>query len=58
VAAVFTFDAGKTIVQIAAIEITIDYFFDIGPPEAVLPRETVSKVATFTGRRGRTPVSI
>jgi hypothetical protein len=41
VAAVFTFDAGKTIVQIAAIEITIDYFFDIGPPESVLPRETV-----------------
>ncbi|OQC44775.1 MAG: hypothetical protein BWX59_01693 [Bacteroidetes bacterium ADurb.Bin028] len=27
--------------QIAAIEITIDYFFDIGPPESVLPRETV-----------------
>ena len=26
VAAVFTFDAGKTIVQIAAIEITIDHF--------------------------------
>jgi hypothetical protein len=35
--AVFTFHTGKAVVQIAAIEITIDHLLDIGPPEAVLP---------------------
>jgi len=30
---------GKTIVRIAAVEITIDHLFDIGPPESVLPGE-------------------
>ena len=37
VAAVFTFHAGKAVVQITAIEIAIDHLLDIGPPEAVLP---------------------
>jgi len=37
VAAVFTFHAGKPVVQITAIEITIDHLLDIWPPEAVLP---------------------
>jgi hypothetical protein len=36
-AAVFAFHAGKAVVQITAIEITIDYLLDIRPPEAVLP---------------------
>ena len=39
VAAAFTFHAGKAVVQITAIEITIDHLLDIGPPEAVLPGE-------------------
>jgi len=38
-AAVFASDAGKAVAQIAAVEIAIDYLFDIGPPEAVLPGE-------------------
>jgi hypothetical protein len=38
-AAVFTFHAGKPVVQIAALEIAIDHLLDIGPPESVLPRE-------------------
>ncbi|MDO9228236.1 MAG: hypothetical protein Q7U03_01600, partial [Syntrophales bacterium] len=38
-AAIFAFHAGKAVVQIAAIEIAIDYLLDIGPPEAVLPGE-------------------
>ena len=33
-AAVFAFDAGKAVTQIAAIEIAVDYLFDIWPPEA------------------------
>ena len=37
VTAVITFDAGKAVVQVAAIEITIDHLLDIGPPETVLP---------------------
>ncbi len=37
VAAVFAFDAGKAVDQIAAIEITVDHLFDIRPPEAILP---------------------
>jgi hypothetical protein len=37
VTAVITFDAGKAVVRVAAIEKTIDHLFDIGPPEAVLP---------------------
>ena len=36
-AAVFAFHAGKAVVQIATVEITIDHLLDIGPPEAVLP---------------------
>ena len=39
VAAVFTFHAGKPVVQITAIEITVDHLLDIGPPESVLPGE-------------------
>ena len=34
-ASVFTFDAGKSVVQIAAIELTVYHFFDIRPPEAM-----------------------
>ena len=37
--AVITFDTGKTIVRIAAVEKTIDHLVDIGPPESVLPGE-------------------
>jgi hypothetical protein len=33
-AAVFTFHTGKAVLQVAAIEITIDHLLDIGPPEA------------------------
>jgi len=39
VAAVFTFHAGKAVVQITAIKITMDHLLDIGPPESVLPGE-------------------
>ena len=35
-AAVFAFHTGKTVASIAAIEITVNYLFDIGSPEAVL----------------------
>ena len=38
-AAIFAFHAGKAVVQIAAVEITIDHLLDIGPPESVLPGE-------------------
>ena len=38
-AAVFTFHAGKAVVQITAIEIAVDHLLDIGSPEAVLPGE-------------------
>ena len=38
-AAVFTFHTGKAVMQIAAVEITIDHLLDIGPPESVLPGE-------------------
>jgi hypothetical protein len=34
-AAIFAFYEGKAVVQIAAIEITIDHLLDIWPPEAV-----------------------
>ena len=37
VAAIFRFHAGKAVVQVAAIEITIDNLFDIGFSESVLP---------------------
>jgi hypothetical protein len=33
-AAVFAFHAGKAVVQITAVEMTIDHLLDIGPPEA------------------------
>jgi hypothetical protein len=36
-AAVFAFHTGKTVLQIAAIEITINHLLDIWPPEAILP---------------------
>ena len=42
VAAIFAFHTGKAVVQITAIEITIDHLLDIGPPEAVLSREMFS----------------
>ena len=35
-AAVFASDAGKSVVKIAAIQITVYHLLDIGPPEAVL----------------------
>jgi len=38
-ATVFAFHASKAVAQIAAIQITVDHLFDIGPPEAVLPGE-------------------
>ena len=41
VAAIFAFHAGKAVAQITAIEITIDHLLDIGPPESVLPGETL-----------------
>jgi hypothetical protein len=37
--AVLAFDTGKSVVRVAAIEITIDHLLDIWPPEAVLPGE-------------------
>ena len=37
--AVFAFHAGKAVGQVAAVEITIIYRLDIGPPEAVLSAE-------------------
>ena len=40
-AAILAFHAGKTVVQIAAIEVAIDYLLDIGPPESVLPGEMI-----------------
>ena len=36
-AALLTPHAGKTIVQIAAVEIAADYLFQVRPPETVLP---------------------
>ena len=38
-AAVFAFHTGKAVVQIAAIQITVDYIYNIRPPEAILPCE-------------------
>ena len=38
-ATIFAFYEGKTVGQIAAIEITIDHLLDIMPSEAELPRE-------------------
>jgi len=35
-AAVFASDAGKSVVKIAAIQITVNHLLDIRPPEAVL----------------------
>jgi len=35
-AAVFAFHTGKAVLQIAAVEITVNHLFDIGPPESVL----------------------
>ena len=36
VAAVLAFDTGKTVVQIAAVKVTVNHLLDIRPPEAVL----------------------
>ena len=36
-AAVLASDTGKTVAQIAAVKVTVDYFFDIWPPEPVFP---------------------
>jgi hypothetical protein len=36
-AAIYSFHTGKTVVQIAVIEIAIDHLLDIGPIETVLP---------------------
>ena len=41
VAAVIAFHTGKAVVQIAAVEITVDHLFDIGPPEAVISGKPV-----------------
>jgi hypothetical protein len=41
VAAIFTLHVGKTVTQIAAIEITVNHLFDIRPPEAMFPEETI-----------------
>ena len=37
VIAVRAFDPGKAVMQIAAVKIAINHFFDIGPPKTVLP---------------------
>jgi hypothetical protein len=36
-AAIFTFDSGKTVVQTSTVEITVNHLFDIWPPEPILP---------------------
>jgi hypothetical protein len=36
VAAVFAFHTGKPVVDVAAIEIAINYLLDIRPPESIL----------------------
>ena len=36
-AAILAFNAGKTVAQIAAIQVTVDHLFDIRPPEAIFP---------------------
>jgi hypothetical protein len=36
-AAVFAFHTGKAVLQIAAIQITVDHLCDIRPPETILP---------------------
>ena len=40
-AAVITSDAGETLMQVAAVEVTVDHFFDIRPPETVIPGKPV-----------------
>jgi len=37
VAAVFAFHTGKTVLQIAAIQITVDHLLNIRPPKSILP---------------------
>jgi hypothetical protein len=37
ITAVSVLHAGKAVVQIAAVKITIDHLLDIGPPEPILP---------------------
>jgi hypothetical protein len=37
--AIFTFHTGKAVVQIAAVEVTVNDILQIGPPEPVLPGE-------------------
>ena len=36
-AAVFAFHTGKTVLQIAAIQITVNHLLDVRPPETILP---------------------
>jgi hypothetical protein len=36
-AAVFAFHTGKAVVEVAAIQITVDHLFNIRPPETILP---------------------
>jgi len=40
-ATILAFHTGKAVVQIAAVEITIDHLLDIGSPESVLPGEMI-----------------
>ena len=40
-AAVVTSYTGKAVAQIAAVEVTVDHFFDIRPPETVIPGKPV-----------------
>jgi len=36
-AAIFALHTGKTVLQIAAIQITVEHLCDIRPPETILP---------------------
>ena len=42
---------GKAVVQITAIEITIDHLLDIGPPEAVLEADCSQRAEPTTDPR-------
>ena len=39
--AVWTFDTGKTVVQITAVKVAVDNLFGIGAEEAIQPAETL-----------------
>jgi hypothetical protein len=36
-AAIFAFHTGKTIVQVAAVEIAVNHLLNVGPPKSILP---------------------